>query len=225
MKNNVLKVLLATMVIGAILVGCGENTSEDTQKNEFSQQSEVKNETEQKETEKDVEASEQESETTQQNSEVQEEKVVTFTDILLNPTENGKYYPKSADYNDIWFATADVDGDGDVELFIGDQYEEGMQQVGRIYNILALENGKIKDLNGKWVYGRTAMFTLYDNGILYDGFDDGSGFGWYANLKTGEFYEGEIPDDVFATMAQSKEIPLVWYQATAENVNSVLGGK
>lgn len=228
MKKNILILLVVTMMICSGLTGCGGSNASNTEQNNSSQQSEEKDDTEQNETENDVQTSEKETENTTQNTEnteVKEEKVVTYTDILLNPTENGKYYPKSADYSDIWFAAADIDGDGEVELFIGDRYDEGMQQPDRIYNVLSLKDGKIKDLNGNWVISKTAMFILFDNGILYDGFDDGSQLGTYINLKTGEYFEGEISDDVYTSMWQSKEIPLVWYQANEENVNTILGGK
>lgn len=81
---------------------------------------------------------------------------MTAKDVVASPSEHMDFYPEDAeiDTTTLWFALADIDGDGSNEVFLTDQYLVGEETPKRIVNILTEKNGVASDYDG---------FHLYDN--------------------------------------------------------------
>ena len=182
---------------------------------------------------------------------------VTAKDVVASPSEHMDFYPEDAeiDTTTLWFALADIDGDGSNEVFLTDQYLVGEETPKRIVNILTEKNGVASDYDGFHLYDNQADFTLYDTGILKTYLWDGWGYTVFWDLNTGDswngakykpvegsldlpaderethaeiadedgnIYGGEEGDALYEYLCRGNEIPLVWYEATSENIDSML---
>jgi hypothetical protein len=121
------------------------------------------------------------------------ENAVTYEDILLYPSSHSEYYPSGTDMNNLYFATDDIDGDGQDELLIA--YNEGVfysedAHPNRIVNILTMKDGKVADFDGDAIYEGLAVWSIYDNGELLTETNIGSDETHFYNIYTGEYWEG-----------------------------------
>lgn len=175
-------------------------------------------------------------------------------EILLYPEQYIEYYGDGADISDVWFAVADIDKDGQEEIFLAKCY--GKKQFGIIYNILKYDKDSnvVTDIDGDKRYEAigTGQY-LYDTGILRTCTEMTTNNTYFWNLLTGEFWHGpqykQLDDTVsfaesevhteltcsdgsivageegkklYDSLTSGEEIPLEWYEATEENVNSIL---
>lgn len=170
-----------------------------------------------------------------------------LADILLYPSQHMEYYPAEADVSNMWFALADINGDGREEVLLGDDYS--FESPNRIINILAVTENGVEDLNGQDVYGRLQEWELYDNGILKTELGMGDNDTYFWNLNTREMWEaytgimapggstaedrtgvkfvqtpehreieGEEAVSLLRELSSGTPMPIQWYQTTAENV-------
>lgn len=114
-------------------------------------------------------------------------------EVLLYPTEYIEYYGNGTKLYDIWFAVADIDKDGNDEVFIADEaYENGFV---RICNVLKYdeETNEVTDVDGdadaKYIAIGTEQ-TLYDTGILKTSTGMTTNNTYFWNLFTGECWHG-----------------------------------
>lgn len=196
----------------------------------------------------------------EQGEEVEAEETNKLKEILLYPENYSGYYSAISDYQNLFFALVDIDGDEVEEVMLG-KAESVHPNFGpealKIINILKYdaESNTVTDFDGDKVYEPLAVsnsFKLYDTGILMTRADMNYAYTNFWNLITGEFNEGWLwyPDDVMAgvnseghskvkkqdgteitgeegdklyeSLMSGEELPFEWYEATEENVKSVL---
>ena len=112
-------------------------------------------------------------------------------EILLYPKQYIEYYGNGADISDVWFAVADIDKDGQAEIFLAKCY--GKKQFGIIYNILKYDkdNNVVTDIDGDKTYEAIGTGQhLYETGILRTCTDISTNNTYFWNLLTGEFWQG-----------------------------------
>lgn len=138
--------------------------------------------------------------------------------MLLHPGEHMKYFPEDVDFNDIWFALADYNGDGVEEVFVGDGCVWG--DPDRIFNIIVESDGQVIDCDGQHIYKRVSDFELYVNGVMCSYDPAGANYGTIWNLRTGEQWDGSMMKlNEYDTLCVGDTIKLNWYKATEENIH------
>jgi hypothetical protein len=114
-------------------------------------------------------------------------------DIVDYPSLYKEYYPADADLRNLYFATNDIDGDGQDELFIA-YYADNLygedQHPNRIVNILSIKDGKLVELGGDTVYEGLMLWSVYENGMLLTETYIGDNETHFYNIYTGEYWEG-----------------------------------
>lgn len=122
---------------------------------------------------------------------VEAEESNKLKEILLYPEQNIEYYGDGADISDVWFAVADIDKDGEDEIFLAKCY--GKKQFGIIYNILKYDKDSnvVTDMDGDKTYEAIGTGQhLYETGILRTCTDATTNNTYFWNLLTGEFWYG-----------------------------------
>ena len=128
--------------------------------------------------------------------------------ILLYPKNYREYYTAVSDYQNLFWALVDIDGDRVQEIMIG--RAEGAHpnfepSVLKIINILKYDKERdvVNDVDGDMVYEALAVeepFVMLDTRILMTRASANYAYTNFWNLRTGEFHEGWLwyPDDPMA---------------------------
>jgi len=165
----------------------------------------------------------------------------SIAEVLLHPSLYREFYRDDTNVNNIYFAVADINGDGKDEVLVADKWLA--ESPDRIINVLGMDGTKVIDFDGNRTYQRLQDWTLIDTGILYTEMGVGENQTHYYNLNTGEEWEawtmrnpikftmtpegntleGENAKELDKNLKSGNMISLKWNEVSDENVAAILG--
>lgn len=165
----------------------------------------------------------------------------SIAEVLLHPSLYREFYRDDTNMNTLYFATADINGDGKDEVLIADKWLA--ESPDRIINILGMDGDMVIDLDGNKVYQRLQEWTLLDTGIIYTEMGVGENQTHYYNLNTheeweawtlrnpikftmtpeGNTLEGDAAKDLNKKLTSGSPIKLKWMEVTEQNIRGTFG--
>ena len=164
----------------------------------------------------------------------------SIAEILLHPSLYREFYRDDTNMNTLYFAKADINGDGKDEVLVADKWLA--ESPDRIINVLGMDGDMVVDLDGNRTYQRFQDWALMDTGILYTEMGVGENQTHYYNLNTGEEWEawtlrspikftmtpegnileGDAAKVLYKELTGGTSVKLKWLEATENNVREAL---